>query len=98
MDTYEQLIAAGAENIHPVFTGDVVDKKGNKKRVVVANAVDGTIYLTDEGREFLKQADNKPSGAAKAKSGRKGDKAEPKSEPEPEVALTDKETDELTDV
>ncbi|MGB4467570.1 MAG: hypothetical protein WBI41_05905 [Azovibrio sp.] len=96
MDTYEQLIAAGAENIHPVFTGDVVDKKGNKKRVVVANAVDGTIYLTDEGREFLKQADNKPSGATKAKLPRKNYKAE--TEPEPEVAITDKETDELTDV
>ena len=63
MDTYEQLIAAGAENIHPVFTGDVVDKKGNKKRVVVANAVDGTIYLTDEGREFLKQAEGKAQQA-----------------------------------
>ena len=95
MDTYEQLIAAGAENLHPVFTGDVVDKKGAKKRVVVANAVDGTIYLTDEGREFLKQA-----AAAKPQSGRKGGKSDPKVDPkvEPEVGLTDKETNELTDV
>ena len=94
MDTYAQLIAAGAENIHPVFTGDVVDKKGAKQRVVVANAVDGTIYLTDEGREFLKQA------AEKVKPNRKGGKAEQKVEPniEPEVSLTTKETDELTDV
>ena len=96
MDIYEQLIAAGAENVHPLFTGEVLGENGEKKRVVVANAVDVAVYLTDEGREFLKQADNKPSGAAKVKLGRRNYKAEP--EPEPAVILTDKESDELTDV
>ena len=98
MDHYEQLIAAGAENVHPLFTGEVVGENGEKKRVVVANAIDGAVYLTDEGREFLKQAGTKQAGAAKSQTGRKSSKLAPESTPEPVVILTDKESDELTDV
>jgi hypothetical protein len=48
MTTYEQLVAAGAENCHPVFIGRV-----SGKMEVLARDVDGTVYLTDAGKQFL---------------------------------------------
>lgn len=72
-NTYEQLVAAGAENCHPIFVATV----GGEKQVV-ARAVDGTIYLTDAGKKFLSA---KPEKAAEPKAPRKKQAAEPVAEP-----------------
>ena len=54
-DLYEKLASIETfENIHPIFTG-VVDGK----RVRVADVIDGVIYLTDEGKQFLEAAEPK---------------------------------------
>ena len=63
MTTLEQLLAAGAENCHPLFIG-----KLNGKNEIVARDVDGTVYLTDAGKEFLSGAtDAEPKRASRKK-------------------------------
>ncbi len=69
MNTLDQLLAAGAENCHPLFVAAV----GGRKEVV-AREVDGTVYLTDAGKEFLAVAPAKPERKSRA---RKDAAAEP---------------------
>lgn len=64
MSTFDDLNAAGAENCHPSFIGEV-----NGKKEVLARDIDGTIYLTDAGKEFLAQrlGADKPKAARTSK-------------------------------
>lgn len=49
---YDKLNSTpGVENLFPKFIGTV-----DGKRVVVANVVDGTVYLTPEGKRLLEDA------------------------------------------
>ena len=69
MDNYEKLMAhPDVENCHPKFIATV-----NGKRELVAEAIDGTVYLTAAGRDLL---DNVPA-AEDAKPAKKGKKAAP---------------------
>lgn len=58
MDNYEILNSdARVQNMHPKFIAVV-----EGKHQVLANVVDGTVYLTDEGRSFLAdKAEVKPT-------------------------------------
>jgi hypothetical protein len=62
MNTYENLVAAGAENCHPLFIGVV-----QGKRELLARDVDGTVYLTDAGKAFLAAVTRPPGKTASKK-------------------------------
>ena len=69
MDNYEKLMAhPDVENCHPKFIATV-----NGKRELVAEAIDGTVYLTAAGRDLL---DNAPV-VEEEKPAKKGKKAAP---------------------
>ena len=63
MDNYEKLMALpGVENCHPKFIA-VVDGK----REFVAEVVDGTVYLTDAGKQLLATAEPAEKPAKRSK-------------------------------